>query len=93
VSFKGVSSASSKQLSKTLSETGSNPAEPQHFAVFVTILYGWLWRVHSSKQARKRAKYSRSPAMEQTTLWQWLCWSRLGPPFRAFKHASYLLLA
>jgi len=55
VSFKGVSSASSKRLSKTLSETGSNPTEPQHFAVFATILYGWLWRVHSSKQATKRA--------------------------------------
>jgi len=31
VSFKGVSSALSERLSKTLSETGSNLIEPQHF--------------------------------------------------------------
>jgi len=31
VSLKGVSSASSERLSKTLSEIGSNPIEPQHF--------------------------------------------------------------
>jgi len=68
VSFKGVSSASSERLSKILSETALNPIEPQHFsAVFAAILYGWLWRVHSSKEATKRDKYSPSLSTEQTT--------------------------
>ena len=73
-----------KDWAKPLDQT---PLNPGIFAAFAPILYGWSRRVHLLKQVTKRAKYSWSPAMEQMTLWQWLCWSRLGPPFGSFKRA------
>ena len=58
MSFKGVSSASSKRLSKTFSETGLNPIEPQHFCGVCTQS---VWLVVESLLVQASEKESQLP--------------------------------
>ena len=56
VCFKDVSSASTERLSKTLSKTGSNPIEPQHFCGVCT---NSVWLVVESSLIKAGDKESQ----------------------------------